>query len=83
METQKIKIFAKVCTATREYSELEESVIVWNKTVVIHLCPIWNNCRIPHGKKLKQYNGHIKWESCIQNYGRKNCLPCKNDNDNI
>ena len=38
-ETPRTEIFAKGCTATKEYCELEDSVIVWNKTAVIHDCP--------------------------------------------
>ena len=38
-ENENTEIFAKGCTATKEYCELEDSVIVWNKIAVIHQCP--------------------------------------------
>ena len=39
VETEKTEIFAKGCMTVKEYCELEDSVIVWNKTAVIHQCP--------------------------------------------
>ena len=38
-ENTKSDIFAKGCTATKEFCELENSVVIWNKTDVIHDCP--------------------------------------------